>query len=168
MGEPILPVGKQSGICVHDGADWRKAKGDADGHQQVDVVSAPTTVVIPHSGERFVGFSGIVEEALINTNLAAGANALNGSTVPAGEVWKVTAATIHYSGTPPSELLIMAVGLAEELVIFHEPSPVSGTWYFWGGEIYLQSGDYMCGVVTGATAGDDLRFRYAGIKMAAP
>jgi len=40
MGEPILPVGKQSGICVYDGVEWRKAKGDADGHAQVDVLSS--------------------------------------------------------------------------------------------------------------------------------
>jgi len=39
MSEPILPVGKQSGICVHDGNEWRKVKGDADGHVQVDVVN---------------------------------------------------------------------------------------------------------------------------------
>jgi len=166
----LIEAAKQLAVAgyVFDGTTWQKAKGDIDGHQQVDVVSAPTTVVIPHSNERLVGFSGIVEEALINKDLLAGTNTLNGSAVPVGEVWKVTAATIHYSGTPPSALFIMAVGLADELMILHKPSPSSETWYFWNGEIYLQSGDYMCGVVTGATAGDDLRFRYAGIKMAAP
>jgi len=32
MGEPILEPGRQAGICVHDGTEWRKAKGDTDGH----------------------------------------------------------------------------------------------------------------------------------------
>jgi hypothetical protein len=40
MGEPILDPGRQAGICVHDGSEWRKAKGDADGHAQVDVLSS--------------------------------------------------------------------------------------------------------------------------------
>jgi len=168
MSEPILPVGKQSGICVYDGAEWRKAAGDADGHVHVDVESSPTTVVIPHSGERLVGFSGIAEEALVNTNLAAGSNVLNGSAVPTGEVWKITSACIRYVGTTPSGLYIMAVGLAGGMVIHYDTSPSAGVWYFWGGELYLQAGDYMRGGVWGATAGDDLYFRYAGLKMAAP
>jgi len=41
MGEPILDPGRQAGMCVHDGSEWRKAKGDTDGHAQVDVLSLP-------------------------------------------------------------------------------------------------------------------------------
>jgi len=51
MSEPILPVGKQSGICVHDGSEWRKAKGDADGHQQVDIVSLPDVAAGVRAGQ---------------------------------------------------------------------------------------------------------------------
>jgi hypothetical protein len=40
MGEPILDPGRQAGMCVYNGAEWRKAKGDADGHAQVDVLSS--------------------------------------------------------------------------------------------------------------------------------
>jgi len=40
MSEPILDPGRQAGMCVHDGSVWRKAKGDAAGHQQVDVLSS--------------------------------------------------------------------------------------------------------------------------------
>jgi len=168
MVEPILPVGKQSGMCVHDGTAWRKAKGDADGHQQVDVVSAPTTVVIPASGERLIGFSGIAEEALLNTNLAAGTNYLFGTTVPTGEVWKITTAAIYYYGTTPTRLVIGVDDLAGDLILLFEPSPTAYRWYTWQGEVYLQAGNRMWGEVRGATAGDDLHLRYAGLKMAAP
>jgi len=41
VGEPILEVGRQAGMCVHDGTAWRKAAGDGAGHQQVDIVSLP-------------------------------------------------------------------------------------------------------------------------------
>jgi len=44
MGEPILDPGRQAGMCVHDGSEWRKAKGDADGHAQVDVLSSALPV----------------------------------------------------------------------------------------------------------------------------
>jgi len=40
MGEPILDPGRQAGMCLHDGAVWRKAKGDTEGHAQVDVLSS--------------------------------------------------------------------------------------------------------------------------------
>jgi len=168
MGEPILDPGRQAGMCVHDGSEWRKAKGDADGHAQVDVVSAPTTIVIPASGERLIGFSGIVEEMLLNSNLAAGTNLLSGSPVPAGEVWKITRATFRYVGTAPSRLILLVAGLADKLVLADELSPSADYWYTWGGEVYLQEDDYMQLIVYDATAGDDLHFRYAELKMASP
>jgi len=168
MGEPILEPGRQAGICVYDGTEWRKAKGNTAGHQQVDVVSAPTTIVIPATGERLEGFSGIVEEGLSNLNLAAGTNSLDGTPVPAGEIWKILNAAVIYYGTAPSALLILAEGLALGLPLLHEVGPSASLWYIWSGEVYLQEGDYMRAFVFGATAGDDLHFRYAGIKMAAP
>jgi len=51
MGEPILDPGRQAGMCVHDGSVWRKAKGDAEGHQQVDIVSLPTVNVGVRAGQ---------------------------------------------------------------------------------------------------------------------
>jgi len=41
VGEPILDPGRQAGMCIHDGSEWRKAKGDADGHVHVDVETQP-------------------------------------------------------------------------------------------------------------------------------
>jgi len=44
MGEPIIDPGRQAGMCVHDGSEWRKAKGDVDGHVHVDVETQRTGV----------------------------------------------------------------------------------------------------------------------------
>jgi len=168
MGEPILDPGRQAGMCVYDGAEWQKAKGDTDGHQQVDVVSAPTTTVIPASGERLVGFSGIVEEAISNLDLAAGVNVLSGTVVPTGKIWKITCAGIRYEGTAPNRIRLYANGLASALYLIEEISPTVKKWYVWNGEIYLQAGDNMEADVLGATSGDNYHLRYAGLEMSAP
>jgi len=46
MGEPILDPGRQAGMCVHDGSEWRKAKGDTDGRLVVDTELVATTPTI--------------------------------------------------------------------------------------------------------------------------
>jgi len=111
------------------------------------------------------GFGGIVEEALVDDDLAGGTNALYGSYVPAGEIWIIQNAGIYYLGTDPTRLQILASGLAEDVRLLYESSPSSDVWYCWGGTCILQEGDRVGGLVNGATAGDDLYFRYAGYKM---
>jgi len=44
MGEPILDPGRQAGMCVYNGAEWQKAKGDTDGHVHVDVETQRTGI----------------------------------------------------------------------------------------------------------------------------
>jgi len=68
MSEPILPVGKQSGICVYDGANWRKAKGDADGHTHVDVVSIPNINAGVRPGQiQYAVYNGVPGDTLWHT-----------------------------------------------------------------------------------------------------
>jgi len=60
MGEPILDPGRQAGMCVHDGTAWRKAKGDADGHQQVDIVSLPNVNAGVRAGQiQSIAYNGV-------------------------------------------------------------------------------------------------------------
>jgi len=42
MGEPILDPGRQAGMCAHNGTEWHKVAGDANGHLQVDIISLPS------------------------------------------------------------------------------------------------------------------------------
>jgi len=111
------------------------------------------------------GFGGIVEESLSDTNLDAGLNSLKGALVPAGEIWVVQNAMISYVGTAPTKISIVVTDLAVSLALLAIASPVSGQDYCWGGTCILQEGDQMSAWVTGATAGDDLYFRYAGYRM---
>jgi len=39
MSEQVFPYGRESGISVYDGSQWRRVKGDVNGHIQVDAVS---------------------------------------------------------------------------------------------------------------------------------
>lgn len=126
----------------------------------------------PVSGQgidKIFGFESIVEEQVANTTLAAGTNNLAGTAVPAGKIWKITQASIYYSGTITSvEIQLYPVGLATGVILLDVKSPVSAFWYPWSGEIYLQAEDYMNMRITGATLNDDAYLRYAGVQMNAP
>lgn len=119
-------------------------------------------------GDKLVGFESVVEEGLSDTNLATGTNTLDGTAVPTGKVWKITQAMVIYIGTAPSALQIRVPGLGGTIYLLDQRTITSGVAYMWSGEIYLQVGDYMQARVTGATAGDDLYLRYAGLQMNAP
>jgi len=60
MGEPILDPGRQAGMCVYDGAEWRKAAGDADGRVHVNVLSS-TKVKLHAMWDTTVPADGTVE-----------------------------------------------------------------------------------------------------------
>jgi len=86
MGEPILDPGRQAGMCLHDGAEWRKAKGDADGHAQVDVLSS----ALPMGAATETTLSSILSE--LKKPGTTGAKFYNASTAPTGwvEKWRYT------------------------------------------------------------------------------
>lgn len=165
------PSGVPSGskIATDDvgGAHYQRVKLDVGG----DGASSPVVdalTVIPGSGEKVMGFGGIVEEALSDTSLDAGTNTLGGTTVPSGEIHVITQVVAQYIGTVPTQTFIFAVGLAGDIVVLDQASPTSGIYYPATVNVILQSGDEMRCRVNGATAGDDLFFRYAGYKFDAP
>uniref|UniRef100_A0A6H2A0L8 Uncharacterized protein n=1 Tax=viral metagenome TaxID=1070528 RepID=A0A6H2A0L8_9ZZZZ len=127
-----------------------------------------TVTVRASGGDKIFSFESIVEGAYQNTNLDAGINMLPGGTVPAGKVWKLTHGTIRYDGTSPTSVAIVAYGLAGNISVLRVLAPTSTQWYLWDGEMYLQNPDYLSADVVGATAGDTLLFRYAGVQMDAP
>jgi len=111
------------------------------------------------------GFGGVVDESLEDSNLDTGVNWLNGAIVPAGEIWVVQVASLLYSGTPPGDMGIVLVGLGGGVRVVWQDSPASERWLCWTGQVVLEEGCRMAGLVRGATAGDALLLRYAGYKM---
>jgi len=118
--------------------------------------------------DKLFSFESIVEEAIDNTNLPAAQVILAGTPVPPGKVWKITAGAMVYEGTVPTRIYLQAYGLATDITLLQQPSPVTRQFYTWTGDIYLQEGDYIRMVIIGATAGDIGRLRYSGLQMDAP
>jgi len=89
MGEPILEVGRQAGMCVHDGTAWRKAAGDGAGHVHVDVESS----ALPTGAATESTLSSVLTE--LKKPGATGAKLYNASTSPTGwvEKWRYTVPT---------------------------------------------------------------------------
>lgn len=150
-----------------DGTNWDRLRCGADG-LEVDVKAMPTTTVQAAGGDKIFSFESIVEEEIANTNLAAGTNSISGTAIASGKVAKITLVSMRYTGTVPTQMYVRFVGLASDVVPILQTSPASGQWYVWNGEVYLQGDDYVNVVVDGATAGDDVHVRYAGVQMDAP
>ena len=141
---------------------------DADGHLKV-VFASPAKGLVGshgyvngawHKNPIELGYSGVVAYDLKNTSLAAGSNNLDSPVVPTGWVWIITAISIMYIGTVPTNI---GVNINHDTVmprIFRQLSPASGAIYDRQGYWVLNEGDYLRGYVTGATLNDDL---YLGI-----
>lgn len=134
----------------------------------VNIEDSVTLTVQSTDSDKIFSYESIVEEALVDTNLGAGTNTVNGTAVPSGKVDRITAAYFMYVGTSPTAVQIDAVGLATVLTVIDQQAPSSGVRYPWSGEIHLQAGDYMRVRVVGATAGDDIYMRFAGTRSDAP
>jgi len=174
----------KNGTWVWVGSEWLETPGDADGAMSVSIHSQDINVEIEQTNPANLtpglmgwingawqknpllwGYSGVVAETLSDTNLAAGGKALNGTRVPTGEIWIILNAAIWYLGTAPSRLSIHVGDVYGFFTILQENSPVSSYRYIYNGMIVLSPGEYLQGTVEGATAGDDLHFRYRGYKM---
>ncbi|MBU2060050.1 MAG: hypothetical protein KKB38_20260 [Gammaproteobacteria bacterium] len=145
-----------------------RLKADLTETQPVSIATMPTTTVQSSGGDKLFGFESIVEEALSNTNLSAGTTNLIGTAVPSGKIWYITAIVTSYVGTTPTFIRLSAKGLAGTLFLLEQKDPVSNQWYIWAGQAYVQEGDQIQCTIVGATAGDDLYCRYAGVQMDAP
>ena len=158
LPNPCTPLG-------HDGSDFRAFASNVNGHLITDVESMPAVNVQLASGNKFFGFYAILEEAVQNEALSAGTNNLDGTPVPAGDIWCIQNVSLVYVGTVPTRMRIGIIGLAAIMYVFTQASPVSGLIYPLQINIHLQVGDYVRAEVTGATVGDKVYLRYAGLKM---
>jgi len=111
------------------------------------------------------GYSGVYREEKRNQALAAGTNILTFTTVPAGYIYVVNFVSILYVGTSPAyvEMRIRDSGGIYRLL--RELTPTSGRLYSLATQIVMITGDYIEGVVSGATANDDLYAYAYGYKI---
>lgn len=134
----------------------------------VDVATMPTVTVIPGSGEKLIGFSGIVEERLRDIDLSVNTNVLTGTTVPTGEVWVLTHVSIQYDGSVPTRMYVEATGLATATILFWKEEPTPAVFYVNTFNVLMQAGDYIRAIALGSTLHDGMNCMYSGYKMTAP
>jgi hypothetical protein len=111
-----------------------------------------------------LGYSAVYNQFLSGA-LVAGANVIDGTTVPTGEVWIVTAMVGVEGITAPAAIYFSVVSQAIETFIFSVLAPVAGVFYIWNGYQVLGPGDNMRFRTVGSTAGDNYDIRIHGFKI---
>ena len=111
------------------------------------------------------GYSGLIGEDLSETNLDAGVNVLNGTAVPAGEIWVVTAVSMKYIGAGGTDMHAYTIGTPGTAFLQSIYTIVSDQWYNARVHVILAQGDYIRGTIGGAILGDDFHVWYSGYKM---
>lgn len=165
------PSGVPSGskIATDDvgGAHYQRIKMDLGG----DGASSPVVgalPVIPGTGEKLIGFGGIVEESIVEETALVGTNTINFTVVPSGEIYVIRNIAFANDDTNPSRVIFEVSGLATAMPLYDEPGKGVALWTTWKGFCLMQAGDFLRGFIFGCTAGDKLTLRYSGYKFAAP
>jgi len=112
------------------------------------------------------GYRGTVSENVANTNASAGANTLNSSTVPSGELWIIQGISGINVNTACSRIVLFVCRSNLDCPILDQVSCTANVWVIWTGDIVLKAGDYLKAYFLGCTAGDDLYLRALGYKVA--
>lgn len=111
------------------------------------------------------GYNGLVAEAVDDEDLGADTQYLNGTTVPAGEIWVLSTVTGAVASGTAVNLFFTIISNGVTMHVFSDPSPTSGQWYVSTGQFVLGYQDYVQLQIQSCTAGDVARMRYGGYKM---
>jgi hypothetical protein len=99
------------------------------------------------------------------TDLAAGANTLDGTAVGVGKIQKITNITYKYTGTVTSVRFSISAG--GKVITETAANPVSGQVYEWNGQVYLKATEKISVAIAAATLHDVAVINVHGLEMAA-
>ncbi len=156
-----------AGLYGWDGEAWVKVLNDSSGHLQVDVLTALATVT-PATDHVFIAYKDTVFERVSIATAPAGNNDLDGTAVPSGEIHVIQAVSLKDSTSVPAALELHIVRGGNTYVLFANYSPNADEHSFWAGHVVLEEGDFVRGIVLGATLNDALILTYQGYKFDAP
>jgi len=111
------------------------------------------------------GYTGVVNQQVIDLNAAAGQNILSGSAVPAGEVWVIEVISVFNNTTACAKVVVDIVSDGQETELLYETTIVVGQRYIFDGRVTLNVGDYINVYFIDCVAGDDLYMRLHGNRM---
>ena len=104
-------------------------------------------------------------EQVTNLNASTGDNWLNGSVVPAGEIWVVTAATASNEDAACARIQMFIYDGAKHYAMGSVTNPVADQSLVFAGQVILNPGNRFVVRMRGVTAGNDLYFDINGYKM---
>jgi hypothetical protein len=189
--EPLL----ERLIFGYDGADYRVVKVDTSGNlvaailagQSIEVTqdtAADLKATVSLAADQdvqargygwvsaawqknplLIGYSGTGSEEVKNLSAAAGTNQLNGTAVPAGEIWNVYAAHLLDidSATTFPRIGVTVSGI--DVYMISAATLAAGVYFTWNGSVILSPGDKVFGVLNNCTLNDDLYLRYAYVRI---
>jgi len=112
-----------------------------------------------------LSFSDTYAEAKTNLSAASGNNTLTGTTVPAGEYWKITTAAARNVNKAHTRSIVYAHidGVTMYLKILIPTG--ANEFALWNGELLMGPGDVMYTLFEGCDLNDDLHLTYGGYRI---
>lgn len=167
--EPLL----ERLVFGYDGADYRVVKVDTSGNlvaallanQNVQARGYGWVSAAWQKNPLLIGYSGTGSEEVKNLSAAAGVNVLNGTVVPAGEIWNVYAAHLLDVNNATVQDRIGVTVSGVDVVMASTATLAASIYYPWNGSVILSPGDKIFGVFEGCTLNDDLYMRYAYVRV---
>lgn len=140
---PVVPTAEyfDKGVWGYDGTRWRKLA-------------------------LLWGYTDRYAERVSDLNADAGQNSLDGTVVPAGEVWMVEVISAQNATTSISAIILQVTDGSAYAEMARNNSPASGNNVNWYGRVTMKEGDKVHIIFDGCISGDDLYLDVWGYKMA--
>jgi len=104
-------------------------------------------------------------EAVIDLNAAAGTNTLNGTAVPAGQVWVITLGNC-WNGNRGINMQLLIRDASGALHVFIDATSAgAGCYLVWTGWLALYAGDYVRAIFFNCVLSDDIGYRVRGYTL---
>jgi hypothetical protein len=111
------------------------------------------------------GYSAKYQEAVLDSNMGAGDSGLEGSAVPAGEVWLVKHLSAFVVSATCTKIRFRAYKSPDYNQLADFVSPTTGVIVHLVCEVVMDEGTEMRAQFYDMTSGDDARFYISGYKM---
>lgn len=111
------------------------------------------------------GYSGFSTGEVFNASGAAGANVLQSSAVPAGEIWEVQAIAARDETSAITSVIFSVVTSSLTIVLSTQGAFGANVWASWTGKIMIPAGSTVVAQLGGVTLNDDIRMRFHATKM---
>lgn len=107
-----------------------------------------------------LGYSGDQSELVFDNNATAGTNSLNGTVVPAGEIWVVQAIQARDKDNAIDVIKLIASVNGVDVIVAQLVNPAADLSCFYAGALVLSEGDKVWTQLKGCTLNDDIELKY--------